>query len=607
MSALPQVRQYIEKGWKIIPLAPRTKIPIKGVNLAEYTRKDWTPDELDHLFGNGLATNVGILMGSPTGLVLIDIDTYKNPKLADLEDKFPTGLKAKTPRGGLHLFYATDKNYRNVQLDGIDVKSLGGYAVASPSSVTYTNDDGSKWTGSYEWLEMGTPFPLPPELEQMITVNSDGGGEVPKIDGGSILAQVLANGFSSGSHNQQMKDVARYLYRMGVPENVIREIVITLDMKDNSPQGFNQALATINSGISYEKARKPQEAQEGRSVPFTVVSAADVLAQWGDYDVRFLVDRWIPESSTLMLAAPPENYKTWLGMDMCVAIATGGKFMGSYQVNDAAPVIIIQQEDYIGQQAQRLRTIIQQKAAERGYYDFARYKTGEGDLIVFDHPIFAPIFMHIDAGLNFDNPESLRGLERVIKETGAKMVYIDPLFSMTNKPDDYFAGLGPQILHNIKPLRTQYQTSFVFAHHTRKSGAGSSDRQSIWGSNLLNGTVEGIIIVYQKDGRRFITRSGKFFTDRITLDIDFDINTKYGEEHYIVNLAEAETNLFGGKYDEAVFLFCRENGTIIAADVARALDIPNKTAGETLNRLVEAGILNKQGRKYYVPVDLEKQ
>jgi len=113
---------------------------------------------------------VGILTGS--GLVVIDVDPRHGGHVEPTADGYrvtrngkfvcdpPPTMVQRTGGGGWHLLYAAPPGVRSRKLAGpegaVDLLGEGGFIVAAPSPH-YTG-------GTYKWIGLNTPAPLPPEL-----------------------------------------------------------------------------------------------------------------------------------------------------------------------------------------------------------------------------------------------------------------------------------------------------------------------------------------------------------------------------------------------------------------------------------------------------------
>lgn len=155
-------REYIERGWAVIPLAPRKKEPATRHGLSDWTDN---PEQADVWWGQGEykgrgnpAYNVGIVCGQVSGgLVVLDIDEGGMEALRDWETAhaaLPETVTALTGSGGRHLFYRASREVRpsvNGELH-VDVRGDGSYVVAPPS--IHPNGESYEWGISPDDMEV---------------------------------------------------------------------------------------------------------------------------------------------------------------------------------------------------------------------------------------------------------------------------------------------------------------------------------------------------------------------------------------------------------------------------------------------------------------------
>ena len=204
---LEQALDYARLGWSVFPLKPRDKVP-----LTEHGFKDATIDEetIRSWWAGTPTANIGIATGN-AGFFVVDVDPRNNgftslAALAYEGKSLPMTRLAQTGGGGFHYYYQLPcadcgdnikahphdslwrfewavtarpegwwyyrpavtldgpselyrdhpyimPKYPKKLVEGIDIKSAGGYVVAPPS----IHPDG----GSYLWVNVGTPTPAP--------------------------------------------------------------------------------------------------------------------------------------------------------------------------------------------------------------------------------------------------------------------------------------------------------------------------------------------------------------------------------------------------------------------------------------------------------------
>lgn len=60
---------------------------------------------------------------------------------------------------------------------------------------------------------------------------------------------------------------------------------------------------------------------------------------------RYLVQGILTEGACGFIAGEPKCYKSWIGLDLALSVATGADFLGHFRVADPGPVLYIQEED----------------------------------------------------------------------------------------------------------------------------------------------------------------------------------------------------------------------------------------------------------------------
>ncbi len=147
---LDAARAYLRRGWRVIPVFPRSKKP--SVN-------DW-PDlraseaELSTYFGTG-STNIGLLLGEPSGgLVDVDLDALKAIAIADGFLPGTRMIHGRVCKPRSHRWYIVDdppRSERFCDLDGkclVEIRSTGAQTIVPPS--IHPSGEELSWEGPCE-------------------------------------------------------------------------------------------------------------------------------------------------------------------------------------------------------------------------------------------------------------------------------------------------------------------------------------------------------------------------------------------------------------------------------------------------------------------------
>lgn len=133
-SILSAALSYASRGWPVLPLKPRDKVPLNPTGSKGATTD---PAQITAWWQAHPQANVGIATGGPAAPWVLDLDAGGEAAWALEHGSLPDDApRVRTGGGGLHVYFAPDLDIRNRQkVDGmpVDVRGVGGYVVAPPS------------------------------------------------------------------------------------------------------------------------------------------------------------------------------------------------------------------------------------------------------------------------------------------------------------------------------------------------------------------------------------------------------------------------------------------------------------------------------------------
>lgn len=565
----------------------------------EYQSRAPTEEEIHQWWQQYPNANVGIVTGRVSGVVVIDLDPDKggNESGARIYEQAPTDLIVKTGRGGYHLYYRypedTDRIPNRVGLfPGVDVRADGGYVVAPPS----THSSGRL----YEWTSRGEPGKLPPHLVGILTshapVERDGEENSPKW-----LSDLLA-GVGKGQRNDACARLCGYLIGKGMPKDVVLAIVRQWNEKNYPPLPDHEVAATVESvyktahrrGIAPQSQSRDSGTGQASTSPFNVVNIREYMAHHGSSQVSWLVQDWLPEATIGFVVAPPGSFKTWLTFDMAVSVATGTPFLGEYPVQRTGPVLIIQQEDFHGDIAQRLAIILQSRLGLRA-------EATEDDRFEVGVPPEIPIYIHPDRNLRFADQVVMDALELQIRELRPALVVLDPLYSAA-MTDDYMTKSAEQMLR-LKIMRDRYGCSFLVAHHTTKY-ADNMERSRLWGSQFLNALLEtGWQVKRSENGSSIIVRRHFKVAKNPAEDVrvEFDIDADNPPYRYMANIFTGTETVENGTdlNSKILDLLSNSEKPMTINEIADALGVHRSTISRRMKALEQDSMVQKDPDRRY--------
>lgn len=516
--------EYLERGWSVIPISARTKIPPVGMPWHMYQERLPTKEEVDAWWTMYPDANIAIITGSISGLVVVDVEK-RSLELQYLQHNYPTPYEVLTGGGGRHLIYSYPRTGERVsnfinKKEGVDLRAEGGYVIAPPSY----HPSGRR----YEWLRTGSG--RPPEYSSAITERYGRGAATERSNGiknEKWLTEIM-QGVEEGGRHDAAARLAGYWLSKGIPADVTTEMLLDWNTKNSPPIESSEIARTVKSVARTQERHASRPAQERRRIasevdsvdePFGLLSFDKYMSKYGDTPVKWLIENWIPDNTIAMAVAPPGTYKTWMELALAVSVASGRPFLNQFPVQKTGPVIIVQQEDFHGQVAERLALAV------KSMFDFGADPALDNDLFRLTTPPSLPIYLHPHRRLRFEDGVVMEALEEKIRSIRPALVIIDPLYS-TGETSDFMVELVNN-MWPLKDMRDRYGCSFFIAHHTGKGKNDSTNREGGWGSQFLNAFIETGWQIRRKDEKDTATikRHFKVREDLEETIVKFDIST----------------------------------------------------------------------------------
>lgn len=472
--------QYLRHGWSVIPLRPNSKLPM--VQWVEFQTRHATPAEVEGWWNQTPGANIGVVTGAISGIVVVDVDPRHGGQAEPIHRSHHTGLVQRTAGRGSHLVYRYPggvdwiPNRASVQ-QGVDVRADGGYIVVAPSAI-----DGKPYTWLGTLADAGT---VPPPWA--IREEPEAKGE--KVE--KWLADAL-EGVREGERNDTLARIAGYFAAKEVPPDVAMQILRLWNTRNENPHTMTrrEMEATIQSVYRRNRRRKRNDSSP-RAGPSVVTGRGELpLSTWERYAARFgnkeiewQIDGWLPAASIGFLVSPPGMYKTWLLLDAAVSIACNRPFLGKWAVRRPGPVVLVQQEDHHASIVDRVSSIVWSR--------FGLVDLDAGEEFSTMLPPTIPIHVHPNRALRFDDADVVAAFATTLRRIKPTLVIIDPLYTAVSS-DNYMVEAAERMLV-LKALRDELGTTFMIAHHTRKTGSYAdvtTERTDAWGSQFLNAFLE---------------------------------------------------------------------------------------------------------------------
>lgn len=238
---------YLHRGWSVIPLRPRSKLPI--IPWEEFQHRRATEAEIGVWSRRWPLANIGIVTGAISGLAVLDIDPRHGGEdsLRQLETantRLPATVEAETGGGGHHFYFTLPGPHirnRAALAAGIDLRAEGGMVVAPPSR----HPSGRP----YRWLPGRDPASVTPAgLPEWLTRLALGGDE-PRGHLPAYWRDLIRTGVKEGARNTTIASIAGHLLWHGVDPDVVTELLLSWNRVRCQPPLVDEEVLRVAQSI----------------------------------------------------------------------------------------------------------------------------------------------------------------------------------------------------------------------------------------------------------------------------------------------------------------------------------------------------------------------
>jgi hypothetical protein len=493
--ALDHALSLAAQGIHVFPLLPNRKVPLStlaaGGGWPEISTTD--PKQIRAWAKSWPGCNFGVDCGK-SGLFALDIDNKHgkdgSASLATLEavhGKLPKSLTVATPSGGRHLYFkGQGKSTVGTLGDGLDTRSTGGYVVAPGSTIdgkAYQITDAAPIADAPAWFitAAGEVRARDPEahvpacdldlehnvaravrylLEEAETALEGAGGDAATF---RVACRVRDFGVS------QVKALDLMLEHWNPVKAVPPWSLDDLAKKVANACRYAQDKAgndTPDAMFPDSPGDEPaQSAPTGSRSLF--VSCADLLKN--PPKPRYLVNGFIEEETTTLWFGQPANLKSFLALDLGVAIASGQQWAG--QDTKQGAVVLLCGEGH-GGIARRLNACLKQRGL----------------------PPEAVPFHVARHAIDLSTRATVEHLTNTLTDLAPRLVIVDTLAANFGPADENSTQAMNAFLQNVTQLRGALRCAVLLIHHV---GHGEKNRSR--GASALEAGVDCVAKV-SRDG-----------------------------------------------------------------------------------------------------------
>lgn len=261
MTSKNYTLELVKHGFKVFPLVPNTKRPIKDQS---YLTASNDPQTVAKWFDDLPQANLGLELASKS-LVVVDIDNHNSAgirdtmqKMADQGCTLPTNTYIEqTPSGGLHFFYTGTVPVKRITNFIPNVDLLADFTVIAPSSIN--GDAYRSITDQYNYTKIRpAPLWLIQAMQERKPVYTDKANNKPitsKNWTGKKLDEIVT-GTNAGDRNNWLTRQVGWLVRTGADPKTVYTIAQQINRDYITPPLPDNEVNTIFKSILKREVQK---------------------------------------------------------------------------------------------------------------------------------------------------------------------------------------------------------------------------------------------------------------------------------------------------------------------------------------------------------------
>jgi hypothetical protein len=205
-------------------------------------------------------------------------------------------------------------------------------------------------------------------------------------------------------------------------------------------------------------------------------NASDLLLETDPGPTPFAIESLLGEAAIAAIQGPPKVGKTWVALELALALVTGCEAFGTFAIPTRGPVILILEES--GEQALRRRL----DRLARGH--------------ALDAEAFDGLYVAANRRVRLNDPTWQKNLIAAAQKIRPRAIFLDPLVRLkgSSVEENSQREVGP-VLEYLRDLRDASEAAVAFVHHTGHAGThlrGTLDLEAFWESKITISRENGI-------------------------------------------------------------------------------------------------------------------
>lgn len=288
---------------------------------------------------------------------------------------------------------------------------------------------------------------------------------------------------------------------------------------------------------------------------------------------RWLVEDLWAEEAVGIVGGEPKCGKSFLALDLAVAVASGTPALRRFPVPRPGPVVLFAAEDALHIVRARLAAITHAVGV-----DFDRL-----DLYVITRPVLR---------LDLDVDRAL--LRDITAHIGPRLLVLDPFVRM-HRIDENVAGDVAPLLASLRTLQRRFHTAVLLVHHARKGGPGQRAGQSLRGSSELHAWGDSNLYLHRTSEAIHLTVEHRAAPGHGPIALELPGPAGLGVRNTTAPPPAPPPDQPAQRVRDALSSAARP---LTRSELRSACHIRTQTLGQVLTRMIERGHLVRKGDRY---------
>ena len=300
--------------------------------------------------------------------------------------------------------------------------------------------------------------------------------------------------------------------------------------------------------------------------PLLAVTPVANLKVQKDQD-RWLIEGLWAQSAIGVLGGPAKCFKTWLGLEMAVAVATGTDALGHFPTRQQGPVLVYLAEDSLSQVRARVEALCRGRGLDLKNL---------------------PLHVITEASLRLDLELDLKRLASTIDAIRPHLLVLDPLVRM-HRLDENSASEISGLLSNVREMQRRFDVAILLAHHASKK-ARAHPGQALRGSSDLHALGDSNLYVTRRPQGILLTVEQRAARSPDPMWMDLVVKDEQRTAVLRVRPLDQKAAQPGRDLGNAIIdVLARASGPIPRGELRKRVGVNNQRLGEVLARLGDQG------------------